>query len=365
MATLEHYIGLMSGTSQDGINAVLMAFSADSHKILGQAFVPYQDALRSRLLALHLPHAEEMHEAAVVGNELASLYARAVENVLEGRGVPREDVAAIGCHGQTIRHRPDAGYTIQIGNGALLAELTGITVVNDFRGRDIAAAGEGAPLVPAFHQAAFANSDVHRVIVNIGGIANLTDLAIRRETRGFDTGPGNMLMDAWIQRQQAKPFDRSGAWAQSGRVDDTLLDKLLAHEFFERPPPKSTGRDTFNLGWVTRHLRGTEKDEDVQATLLALTATTIARSIGSHCGDVEEIYVCGGGAHNTALIAGLRAALPARHIGLTDELGIGADWVEACAFAWLARQALHLIPGNLPAVTGARGPRVLGAIYPR
>lgn len=365
MAPPEYFVGLMSGTSQDGINAVLMAFSADSRKILGQAFVPYQDAMRSRLLALHLPHAEEMHEAAVVGNELARLYAHAVANVLEGRGVPRENVAAIGCHGQTIRHRPDAGYTIQIGNGALLAELTGIAVVNDFRSRDIAAGGEGAPLVPAFHQAAFASPGVHRVIVNIGGIANLTDLAIHRETRGFDTGPGNMLMDAWIQRQQAKPFDRNGAWAQSGRVDEPLLEKLLDHDFFERSPPKSTGRDIFNLGWVTRQLRGTEKDEDVQATLLALTATTIARSIESQCGDAGEIYVCGGGAHNAALIARLRAALPTRHVGLTDELDIGADWVEACAFAWLARQTLHLSAGNLPAVTGARGPRVLGAIYPR
>lgn len=364
MAGKERFIGLMSGTSLDGVDAVLMDFSRNANRVIGDAFFPYDDSLRAQLLALHQPHAGELHDAAVLGNQLARLYAHAVDELLRKTKIVRQDIVAIGCHGQTIRHRPDAGYTIQLGNGALLAELSGIAVVCDFRARDIAAGGEGAPLVPAFHAAVFSNASVHRVVVNIGGIANLSDLPLSADVRGFDTGPGNALMDAWIQRHLGRPFDKDGAWAQSGRPDDKLLDVLLRHEFFSRKPPKSTGRETFDLPWVEQHLTGREKLEDVQATLLALTATSIARSVLSYCSGTREVYLCGGGARNSALIAVLKAMLPGVHIALTDKLGVGADWVEACAFAWLAHQALQRRPGNLPAVTGARGLRILGAIYP-
>ena len=364
MAGKKRFIGLMSGTSLDGIDAVLMDFSGNSNRVVGDAFIPYDDRLRSQLLALHHPHTGELHDAAILGNQLARMYAQAVDELLRKTNIARQEISAIGCHGQTIRHRPDAGYTIQLGNGALLAELTGVTVVCDFRGRDIAAGGEGAPLVPAFHAAVFSHPSVHRVVVNIGGIANLSDLPRSGDVSGFDTGPGNALMDAWIQRHLGKPFDKDGAWAQSGRPDEKLLNTLLAHDFFSRKPPKSTGRETFHLPWMEQYLTGRERPEDVQATLLALTATSIARSVLTYCAGATEVYLCGGGAHSGALIAVLKAMLPGLLIERTDELGVGADWVEACAFAWLAHQALQRRPGNLPAVTGARGPRILGAIYP-
>ena len=357
------FIGLMSGTSLDGVDAVLMDFSGNVNRIIGDTFTPYDDRLRVQLLALHQPNAGELHDAAVLGIQLARMYAQTVDELLRKTRIGRQDIVAIGCHGQTIRHRPDAGYTIQLGNGALLAELSGISVVCDFRSRDIAAGGEGAPLVPAFHAAVFSHPSVHRVIVNIGGIANLSDLPPASGVRGFDTGPGNALMDAWIQRHLGKPFDKDGSWAQSGRPDDKLLEKLLAHEFFSRSPPKSTGREAFHIPWVEQYLTGREKPEDVQATLLALTATSIVRSVKSYCAGTTEVYLCGGGAQNGALGAVLKAMLPGVRIARTDELGVGADWVEACAFAWLAHQALERRPGNLPAVTGARGPRILGAIY--
>ncbi len=364
MAGKQLFIGLMSGTSLDGVDAVLMDFSDDKNRIVGDAFYPYEDSLRVKLLALHQPNAGELHEAAVLGIQLARMYAQAVDELLRKTGRLRQNIVAIGCHGQTIRHCPDAGYTIQLGNGALLAELSGISVVCDFRSRDIAAGGEGAPLVPAFHAAMFSHPSVHRVIVNIGGIANLSDLPPPTSgVRGFDTGPGNALMDAWIQRHLGKPFDKDGTWAQSGHPDAKLLNMLLAHEFFSRKPPKSTGRETFHLRWVEQYLTGREKPEDVQATLLALTATGIVRSIKSYCAGTTEVYLCGGGAQNGALGAVMKAMLPEVRIGPTDELGVGADWVEACAFAWLAHQAVQRRPGNLPAVTGARGPRILGAIY--
>ncbi len=364
MAGKERFIGLMSGTSLDGVDAVLMDFSGNANRVVGNAFIPYDDRLRTQLLALHQPQIGELHNAAVLGNKLAQMYAQAVDELLRKTKGVRQDIVAIGCHGQTIRHRPDAGYTIQLGNGALLAELSGITVVCDFRGRDIAAGGEGAPLVPAFHAAVFSHPSLHRVVVNIGGIANLSDLPPSGDVRGFDTGPGSALMDAWIHRHLGIPFDKDGAWARSGLPDDKLLNALLAHEFFSRKPPKSTGRETFHLLWVEQYLTGREKPEDVQATLLALTATSIARSVQSYCAGTREIYLCGGGAQNGALIAVLKAMLPEVIIARTDELGVDADWVEACAFGWLAHQTLQRQPGNLPGVTGAKGPRILGAIYP-
>ena len=363
MASAEHYIGLMSGTSLDGVDAVLIDFADGGHRIIGEVFLPFEKSLRARLLAIHHAHSDEIHKAAVLGNDLAHIYAKAVRKLLRKTRASSADVLAIGCHGQTIRHRPDARYTIQLGNGALLAELTRNIVVCDFRSRDIAAGGEGAPLVPAFHQAAFAHSSIHRVIVNIGGIANVTDLS-SGAVLGFDTGPGNMLMDAWIQLHLGKPFDQDGAWAKSGRCLDELLHALLGHEYFSRNPPKSTGRELFNLVWLEKHLSGKEKPRDVQATLVELTTISIARAVDSHCGGVKELYVCGGGAANSVLMSRLAAALPGVPLATTAKLGIDPDWVEACAFAWLARQALLLQPGNLPCVTGATGPRILGAIYP-
>jgi len=362
MGTPDHYIGLMSGTSLDGVDAVLLRFSGNTHRILGESFTPFDDSLRKQLLALHEPQSNEIHEAAVLGNSLARIYAQAVHDLLAKTNTGSASVQAIGCHGQTVRHRPDAGYTIQLGNGALLAELTRNIVVCDFRSRDIAAGGEGAPLVPAFHRAMFAHPSIHRVIVNIGGIANLTDLGAG-PVQGFDTGPGNMLMDAWIQRHLGKSFDRDGGWAQGGSCINRLLDALLDHDFFTRNPPKSTGRELFNLAWLDAQLSGKENPRDVQATLLELTAVSIARGIKTWCGDAQ-IYVCGGGAANAALMSRLAAAVPGLSVATTAKLGIDPDWVEACAFAWLARQALLLQPGNMPSVTGATGPRILGAIYP-
>lgn len=365
MANIELYIGLMSGTSLDGVDAVLMDFSEGRHRLVDESFLPFEDALRSQLLRMHESRFDELHEAALLGNKLAHTYATATKGLLRKSGLPPAEVQALGCHGQTIRHRPDAGYTTQLGSGALLAELSGVTVVCDFRSRDIAAGGQGAPLVPSFHQAVFAHPSTHRVVVNLGGIANLTDLPPSGRVRGFDTGPANLLMDAWAQRHIGSAYDKDGAWAKSGNVLTPLLDALLGHEFFSRKPPKSTGRDLFNLGWLEARLAGGESAADVQATLLALTAESIARDIRNHCKGAREIYCCGGGADNAALIDAIRTALPGLRVASTAEIGIGPDWVEACAFAWLARQALHLRPGNLATVTGAIGARVLGAIYPR
>jgi anhydro-N-acetylmuramic acid kinase len=363
MANGQIHIGLMSGTSLDGVDAVLVDFSGGTHRVIGEMFIPFGKSLRAQLLALHQPQSNELHHAAAAANRLTQIYARAVRALLKKTRVNPIEIQAIGCHGQTIRHRPDAGYSIQLGNGALLAELTGNVVVCDFRSRDIAAGGEGAPLVPAFHRAMFAHPSIHRVIVNIGGIANLTDLG-KAPVRGFDTGPGNMLMDAWAQRHLGKPFDRNGAWAKGGKSINNVLNALLNHEYFSRKPPKSTGRELFSIAWLERHLSGNEAPRDVQATLLELTVASIARAVKSCCRGAREIYVCGGGARNSALMSRLGAELHGSSIATTAKLGIDPDWVEACAFAWLAHQALLLQPGNLPSVTGAAGPRVLGAIYP-
>lgn len=363
MAGTDLYIGLMSGTSLDGVDAVVLRFSGSSLSVLGTAFTPFSDALRKRILEAHEPRSNEIHDTALLGNELAHVYARAVHELLKKTGIPSTRVQAIGCHGQTIRHRPDAGYTIQLGSGALLAELTRIIVVCDFRSRDIAAGGEGAPLVPAFHHAMFAAPPVHRIILNIGGIANLTDLGTAT-VRGFDTGPGNMLMDAWIQRHLGHSFDENGAWAQGGCCIESLLHSLLNDGFFSRKPPKSTGRELFNLAWLESHLTRSEDPRDVQKTLLDLTSHSIARAIETWCPGAKELYACGGGAANAALMSRLESLMPGVEVDTTSRLGVDPDWVEACAFAWLARQTLRLQPGNLPSVTGAAGPRILGAINP-
>lgn len=354
----------MSGTSLDGVDAALVDFSNDAPRLVASHYQPYADPLKEALLALHQVSHNELHQSQLIANRLAHEYADATQILLKKAGVTAELVQAIGCHGQTVRHRPEHGYSIQLNNAALLAELTGIHVVADFRSRDIAAGGQGAPLVPAFHDKVLRHPNIHRAILNVGGIANLTDLAPNHATSGFDTGPGNLLMDAWIARHLGKPFDKNGTWAAKGKVIPALLQKLLAEPFFAAAPPKSTGRDLFNLAWLGRCLNGSEDITDVQATLLALTGESIAAAVQRFCADAKEIYLCGGGAHNEALVAYLERRLPQCDIRKTETLGIAADWMEAIAFAWLAQQALHLRPGNLPAVTGARHPCVLGAIYP-
>jgi anhydro-N-acetylmuramic acid kinase len=363
-APSELYIGIMSGTSLDGIDAALVDLSQAAPRLVASHYQPYAKPLKEALLALHQPAHNELHQAQLVGNWLAREYAEATHALLKKAGVPAAQVQAIGCHGQTVRHRPEHGYTIQLNNAARLAEMTGIHVVSDFRSRDIAAGGQGAPLVPAFHDHVLRHPDIHRVILNIGGIANLTDLPPGKNTTGFDSGPGNLLLDAWIARHQSKPYDKDGAWAASGKINAVLLQRLLSETFFAAVPPKSTGRDLFNLAWLESYLTGSESLADVQATLLALTGDSIAAAVQRFCAGAKEIYLCGGGAHNATLVSHLQRALPQCRIQKTEVLGIAADWMEAIAFAWLAQQTLHLHPGNLPAVTGAKHPCVLGAIYP-
>lgn len=354
----------MSGTSLDGIDAALVAFGAGRPELRATHYRPYSPALIEELLALHQPAANELHQSYMIANELAREYAAATHDLLRTAGVTAAEVSSIGCHGQTIRHCPEQGYTVQIGNAALLAELTGITVVSDFRSRDIAAGGHGAPLVPAFHDMVLRDKAIHRVIVNIGGIANLTNLPPGRPTIGFDCGPGNMLMDGWIAQQRGEAYDKNGAWAATGKVIPELLRALKSEPYFAAAPPKSSGRDLFNMNWLNQHLRGDETPVDVQATLLALTGESIADAVRRFCSGAVEIYLCGGGAHNGALTGTLQQLLPDCSIRLTDALGVGADWMEAIAFSWLAQQALHGEPANLPQVTGAARPCILGAIHP-
>lgn len=364
MAKPELIVGLMSGTSLDGVDAVLVEFSGTAPVVVATAYLPYPDELRERTLSLHEEQVGELHLASVLANDLALIYARVVAAVLAQGAVPAAAIRAIGCHGQTIRHRPGQGYSIQVNNPALLAELTGISVVADFRSRDIAAGGQGAPLVPGFHDTLFRHEARHRAILNIGGIANLTDLAPGKPTKGFDCGPGNLLLDAWIRRHLDQPFDEGGHWAEAGHILPGLLERMLTHDFFGQAPPKSCGREQFDLAWLHTCLAGDEDPADVQATLAALTATAAQRAIGQHCSGAEELYVCGGGARNATLLRALEQLLPETRVSTTEELGLPADWVEAVAFAWLAQRTLERLPGNLPQVTGARGPRVLGAVYP-
>ena len=358
------FVGLMSGTSLDGVDAALVEFTCSRAVLVHSTYLPFPATLKAELHALQIPGPNELDRTARAGNELSRAYAEAISTLLKQADISPAAIRASGCHGQTIRHRPDAGYTLQIGNPALLAELSGISVVADFRSRDIAAGGQGAPLVPAFHAAQFSSDATHRVILNIGGFANLSDLPPRAVVTGFDTGPGNVLLDLWIQRHLGKEYDDAGAWAQSGTVLSEPLTAMLAEPYFARRPPKSCGRDLFNATWLEKFSFQHAAAPDVQATLAELSARTIARAVKQYCPQAKELYICGGGAHNLDLRARLRQNLPQCDISTTAELGIDPDWVEAVAFAWLAKQTLDGKTGNLPAVTGARGERVLGAIYP-
>jgi anhydro-N-acetylmuramic acid kinase len=367
------FIGLMSGTSLDGVDGVLASFSADGStpaiRTLATAYIPFPDALRKDLMALQAPGENEIHREALAANALAQRYAECVSTLLVQSGAAAAAITAIGAHGQTIRHRPESGYTRQTNNPALLAELTGIDVIADFRSRDIAAGGQGAPLVPAFHQAVFAKAEETRVVVNIGGIGNISVLEGDKVT-GFDTGPGNVLMDGWIAQHQGKAYDADGVWAASGQIIPALLHALLDEPFLKLPPPKSTGRDLFHADWLAAKLAGFPRaaPADVQATLAAFTAGTLADAIATHASRADAVYVCGGGAYNSCLLLRLREALAARahaaSVHSTDVLGISPNHVEALAFAWLAHRHVERIHGNLPAVTGANGLRILGALYP-
>lgn len=351
----------MSGTSADGVDAALVDFRGHPPQIIATHFVPFPGALRCEALALNQPGANELDRGARFGIALAELYARAVSGLL-GSSAP--GAVAIGCHGQTVRHRPDARYTVQLINPAVLAELTGMTVVADFRSRDLAAGGQGAPLVPPFHRMWFGHPAQDRVVVNIGGIANLTALPQAGAISGWDIGPGNCLLDYWFEKHCGTSYDAGGNWAQRGTVIEPLLMRMLADPYFAKQPPKSTGRDDFNASWLERFPLAGHDAIDVQATLAELTAQSIALAITQQRLPVQQVFVCGGGTHNTDLMNRTRRSLPAVQLDSTSALGLDPDWVEAAAFAWLARCAVRGEPAGTPSVTGARAPRILGAIYP-
>ena len=371
-----HFIGLMSGTSLDGVDGVLVTFhdrSTPPITIHAHAHHPFSSELRQALLSLNTPGDNELHRSALAGNALARVYASVVMDLLERAGVTSTDVVAIGAHGQTVRHRPgefDAtGYTVQIGNSALLAELTGIDVISDLRSRDVAAGGQGAPLVPAFHRAVFARAGESIGVLNIGGISNLSVLRSDGSTIGFDCGPGNALMDHWCLTHTGARFDSSGAWAATGRCQADLLAALQTEPFLALAPPKSTGRDLFNPAWLAARLTSLPAAsppaaQDVQATLTEFTAWACAEHVRRHAVGLSRLVVCGGGALNAQLMRCLRAQLPALDVQASDLSGVPINQVEAAAFAWLAKAFVNREPGNLASVTGAAGPRVLGALYP-
>ncbi|KAF0867169.1 anhydro-N-acetylmuramic acid kinase [Pseudomonas sp. LD120] len=359
------YVGVMSGTSLDGLDIALIEQSP-AIKLVASHYIPMPDALRAELLSLCASGNDEIARSAIAQQHWVTLAAQGINTLLQQRHLKAEDIRAIGSHGQTVRHEPNRGFTVQIGNPALLTELTGITVVSDFRSRDVAAGGQGAPLVPAFHEALFEQRSGNRAVLNIGGFSNLSLIETDKPVAGFDCGPGNVLLDAWIQIQRAECFDRNGQWAASGQLDQELLKALLNDPFFATQGPKSTGREVFNLEWLQRHLAQHEPiaAENVQATLLELTAQTIVQSLQAAQCDTQELLVCGGGAHNNTLMNRLAALLPSTRVNSTAVYNVDPDWVEAMAFAWLAHCCLEGIAANRPSVTGARGLRVLGAIYP-
>jgi anhydro-N-acetylmuramic acid kinase len=376
------FIGLMSGTSLDGVDGVLVDFASGRLQVLAHEGAPFSPDLRHELLALNTAGANELHRASLAANAVMRVYAQVVRAMLQRTRIDPDDVVAIGAHGQTVRHRPrefdGTGYTIQLCNGALLAELAGIDVACDFRSRDVAAGGQGAPLAPFFHGAMFARPGEAVGVLNIGGIANLTLLRADGTQLGFDCGPGNSLMDLWCERHQGKEYDEGGAWAAAGDVDKPLLNSLLSDPFFRKRPPKSTGRDLFNAAWLDAHLVAANAISrvdvqatleiarvDVQATLAELTAVACASDVQLYEPHLKRLIVCGGGALNTHLMSRLQALLPGTRVVESSAVGLPALQVEACAFAWLARHCVHREALDLKSTTGARGARVLGAVYPR
>ena len=368
----ELYIGLMSGTSLDGVDGVLADFSSRPLRVLAHANAPFSPQLTRELLALNSAGDNELHRSALAANALVQVYARVVADLLAKSGTAISQVSAIGAHGQTVRHRPQSfdgtGYSLQLNNPALLAELAGIDVVADFRGRDVAAGGQGAPLVPAFHQAVFGRRGETVAALNIGGIANLTVLgpALADDVLGFDCGPGNALIDAWCLRHRGQAFDDNGAWAATGQVSSEFLTTLLREPYFSLAAPKSTGRDLFNADWLAARLEGFESlaPVDVQASLTELTASTCAASLQRYGSGAKTLIVCGGGAFNGHLMRRLQVLVPGVQVEASHLHGLPPLQVEAAAFAWLARQAVLRQTASLGKVTGAKGARILGAIYP-
>jgi len=367
------FLGLMSGTSLDGIDGVAVSWAADDAptlRVLAHVHQGFDGALRDELLALNTQGPDELERAARAGIALARAYASVTRAVLELAGLTPSQVRALGAHGQTVRHQPNApagGYTIQLLNGAVLAELSGVDVVCDLRSRDVAAGGQGAPLVPAFHADAFGARGEARAVLNLGGIANVTLLHADGRVGGFDCGPGNVLLDLWAARHRGSAYDDGGRWAASGTVDNALLQSMLAEPYFQRSPPKSTGRDLFHAGWLDEQLARagrTYSPADVQTTLAELSARAAAEALQRHLRDARRLIVCGGGALNRHLMQRLAALLPAAQVQTGDDHGLPAQQVEAVAFAWLAREFVRQRCGNRPDVTGAAGPRMLGCLYP-
>lgn len=378
--TSQTYIGLMSGTSLDGVDGVLA--SIDLHgrlQVQAHAFASFSADFRAGLLELNQSGPDELHRSALAGNAISRHYAQVVLDLLAQTRLDAHAISAIGAHGQTVRHRPLAfdadearqqmavGYTLQLINPALLAELTGIDVVADFRSRDLAAGGQGAPLVPAFHHGVFGQPEACVAVLNVGGISNLSILAADGSVMGWDCGPGNALMDFWCHTQTAAPFDRDGAWAAQGHIQPALLNQLMAEDFLQRPAPKSTGRDLFNPNWLQQHLASHPSllPQDVQSTLTEFTARVCAQDVQRYANHAKELIVCGGGALNGHLMRRLAHHLPDLQVISSEQRGLPPLQVEAAAFAWLAFKAIHRETASLPSVTGARGARVLGAIYPR
>ena len=370
------YIGLMSGTSLDGADGVVIDFSGQKLNVLAAASESFPDDFRAELLALNTPSHNELHRAALAANQLAAVYARVVASLLGQSGISAANIKATGAPGQTVRHQPQqtpllSSYTLQLNSPALLAELTGIDVVADFRSRDVAAGGQGAPLVPAFHQSVFGRRDEMVSVLNLGGISNLSvlpplDSGLGEPIIGFDCGTGNALMDAWCQQHIGRPFDAGGAWAASGKIIPELLASLLDDPYFAKPPPKSTGRDLFSTAWLAQKLApfAGARAEDIQNTLAEFTVSPCISAVNSYGKDSKKLIVCGGGAFNLHLMQRLQAGLPTTQVSSSQAHGLPPLQVEAAAFAWLARQTVNRQPGNLVSVTGAAGPRILGSISP-
>lgn len=365
----ELFAGLMSGTSMDGVDGVIADFSSGV-RVLRHASAPFSDDLRAELMALNASGPDELHRSWLAGNALMRVYAQVVADLLAGSGLASSAISAIGAHGQTVRHRPGlfdgTGYTIQLAQPALLAELTGIRVVADFRSRDVAAGGQGAPLAPFFHDAVFAVPGETVGVLNIGGISNITLLRADGSMQGFDCGPGNALMDAWCLQHTGKPYDDEGRWAASGRVLPEMVAAMLAEPYFAQIPPKSTGRDLFNRRWLDAHLQraGSADPVDVQATLTELTARACADDVQRHAAGLRKLIVCGGGALNTHLMRRLQMLVPSARVVSSEQEGLPPLQVEAAAFAWLAMKCVRGQSLPLESTTGARGARVLGGIYP-
>lgn len=363
----EYYIGLISGTSMDGVDAVLVAFGERSVDIVSGQSTPYPETLRNRLIdASRAPDTCTVDVIGALDQWVGECFRDAALGVLQTAGIDAGDVRAIGSHGQTIRHRPDdeRPFTLQIGNADVIAKGTGIDCVADFRSADIALGGQGAPLVPPFHEWLFRSRDVDRCVLNIGGIANITVLpAAPDPISGFDTGPGNTLLDAWVRRHHNVAFDDGGRWAAIGKLMADLLDAMLADPYFAKSPPKSTGFEYFNDDWLSEHVRDDADFADVQATLAELTAATVADAVLRHAPRTRELLVCGGGLHNRDLLRRLEQRLGQLTVTSTSESGLDPDHVEACAFAWLAMRTVNGEPGNAPGATGASRETVLGAVH--